>query len=327
MEEMSPAVAVPFRVGNSVCDNPAIATHMNITSLKLMTDTAGLLSDSVTRSSTEAGQEDCDCSHSGNEASVVAVSVAEEEEGGGDQSIDMITQDESDRVAPGNVMAGESEEDDCLSLEGDQVHDSSCSLSVASESSSLCLEDFLVYETTSEGVTVSSIDIDRTSCFGDVAKVPDVGNSKIETEITSDPLSLSVSLEEEAGHGSDPKPTDVVVQLPVEVGVKETVSRSVFEVEYVPLWGFTSLCGRRPEMEDAFATVPQFLKIPIQMLIGDRVLDGLSKCINQTVHFFGVYDGHGGCQVCLPSSDIFPCAILSTSFHVCDLFFPSNPVS
>lgn len=327
MEEMSPAVAVPFRVGNSVCDNPAIATHMNITSLKLMTDTAGLLSDSVTRSSTEAGQEDCDCSHSGNEASVVAVSVAEEEEGGGDQSIDMTTQDESDRVAPGNVMAGESEEDDCLSLEGDQVHDSSCSFSVASESSSLCLEDFLVYETTSEGVTVSSIDIDRNGCFGDVAKVPNVGNSKIETEITSDPLSLSVSLEEEAGHGSDPKPTDVVVQLPVEVGAKETVSRSVFEVEYVPLWGFTSLCGRRPEMEDAFATVPQFLKIPIQMLIGDRVLDGLSKCINQTVHFFGVYDGHGGCQVCLLSSDIFPCAILSTSFHVCDLFFPSNPVS
>lgn len=80
-------------------------------------------------------------------------------------------------------------------------------------------------------------------------------------------------------------------------------------------------------MEDAFATVPQFLKIPIQMLIGDRVLDGLSKCINQTVHFFGVYDGHGGCQVCLLTSDIFPCAILSTSFHVCDLFFPSNPVS
>ncbi|PRQ28001.1 putative protein-serine/threonine phosphatase [Rosa chinensis] len=300
MEEMSPAVAVPFRVGNSVCDNPTIATHMNITSLKLMTDSAGLLSDSVTRSSTEAvaaGEEDCNCSHSGNEVTVVAVSVAEEEKGGGDPLLDMIPQDESDRVATGNVMAGESEEDDCLSLEGDQILDSSCSFSVASESSSLCLEDFLVYETTSEGVTLSSIDIDRNSCFGDVAKVADIGDSKIETEITTDPLSLSVSLGEETGHGSDPKPSDVVVQLPVEVGVKETVSRSVFEVEYVPLWGFTSLCGRRPEMEDALATVPQFSKIPIQMLIGDRVLDGMSKCINQTVHFFGVYDGHGGSQV------------------------------
>lgn len=296
MEEMSPPVAVPFRVGNSVCDNPTIATHMNITSLKLMTDTSGLLSDSVTRTSAE----DCNCSHSGNEVSVDSSLVAEEEEGGVDPLLDMITQDESDRVAPGNAMAGESEEDDCLSLEGDQILDNSCSLSVASESSSLCLEDFLVYETTVEGVTLSSIDIDRNNCcFGDVANVADIGDSKIETEITSDPLSLSVSLEEETDRGSDPKPSDVVVQLPVEAGVKETVSRSVFEVEYVPLWGFTSLCGRRPEMEDALATVPQFLKIPIQMLIGDRVLDGMSKCINQTVHFFGVYDGHGGSQVWL----------------------------
>ena len=51
-------------------------------------------------------------------------------------------------------------------------------------------------------------------------------------------------------------------------------------------------------MEDAFATVPQFLKIPIQMLIGDRVLDGISNHLShQTGHFFGVYDGHGGSQV------------------------------
>lgn len=295
MEEMSAAVAVPFRVGNSVCDNPTIATRMNITSLKLMTDTAGLLSETVA-----AGEENCSCSNSGNEASVSVAEEEEEEEikGGGDPLLDMIPQDESSWVAPSDVMAGESEEDDCLSLEGDQVLDSSCSLSVASESSSLCLEDFLVYETTSDVVTLSSIDVDRNSCcFGDVAKAADISNSNIETKITSDPLSVSVSLEEETGDGSDTKPSDVVVQLPVEVGVKETVSRSVFEVEYVPLWGFTSLCGRRPEMEDALATVPQFLKIPIQMLIGDRVLDGMSKCINQTVHFFGVYDGHGGSQV------------------------------
>lgn len=51
-------------------------------------------------------------------------------------------------------------------------------------------------------------------------------------------------------------------------------------------------------MEDAFATVPNFLEIPIQMLIGDRVLEGMSKCItHQAAHFFGVYDGHGGSQV------------------------------
>ncbi|KAI3725212.1 hypothetical protein L1987_64990 [Smallanthus sonchifolius] len=78
-----------------------------------------------------------------------------------------------------------------------------------------------------------------------------------------------------------------------------TVARSVFEVDCVPLWGFTSICGRRPEMEDAVATMPRFLKVPIQMLTGDRgVVDRLTKTLSHlTTHFFGVYDGHGGSQV------------------------------
>ncbi|KAJ0540869.1 putative protein-serine/threonine phosphatase [Helianthus annuus] len=51
-------------------------------------------------------------------------------------------------------------------------------------------------------------------------------------------------------------------------------------------------------MEDVVATVPRFLKVPIQMLTGDRgVVDPLSKRLNHlTTHFFGVYDGHGGSQ-------------------------------
>ncbi|KAK9073864.1 hypothetical protein SSX86_006458 [Deinandra increscens subsp. villosa] len=76
-----------------------------------------------------------------------------------------------------------------------------------------------------------------------------------------------------------------------------TVARSVFEVDCVPLWGFTSICGRRPEMEDAVATVPRFLKVPIQMLTGGHG-DRLNKTLSHlTTHFFGVYDGHGGAQV------------------------------
>uniref|UniRef100_A0A251TSF6 Putative PPM-type phosphatase domain-containing protein n=1 Tax=Helianthus annuus TaxID=4232 RepID=A0A251TSF6_HELAN len=52
-------------------------------------------------------------------------------------------------------------------------------------------------------------------------------------------------------------------------------------------------------MEDVVATVPRFLKVPIQMLTGDRgVVDPLSKRLNHlTTHFFGVYDGHGGSQM------------------------------
>lgn len=77
--------------------------------------------------------------------------------------------------------------------------------------------------------------------------------------------------------------------------------RSVFAVDCVPLWGYTSICGRRPEMEDAVATVPRFFDVPLWMLTGNAVVDGLDPMtFRLPAHFFGVYDGHGGAQVCSP---------------------------
>ncbi|XP_024979658.1 probable protein phosphatase 2C 50 [Cynara cardunculus var. scolymus] len=74
--------------------------------------------------------------------------------------------------------------------------------------------------------------------------------------------------------------------------------RSVFELECVPLWGFHSVCGKRPEMEDAVAAVPQFMKIPVKMLAGDHIINVMNPNLNDlNAHFFGVYDGHGGSQV------------------------------
>jgi len=75
--------------------------------------------------------------------------------------------------------------------------------------------------------------------------------------------------------------------------------RSVFAVDCVPLWGYTSICGRRPEMEDAVATAPRFFDVPLWMLTGNAVIDGLDPMtFRLPAHFFGVYDGHGGAQVC-----------------------------
>ncbi|KAJ1284054.1 hypothetical protein BS78_03G174300 [Paspalum vaginatum] len=74
--------------------------------------------------------------------------------------------------------------------------------------------------------------------------------------------------------------------------------RSVFAVDCVPLWGYVSMCGRRPEMEDAVATVPRFFDVPLWMLTGNAVIDGLDPMtFRLPAHFFGVYDGHGGAQV------------------------------
>uniref|UniRef100_A0A5B7ARS3 protein-serine/threonine phosphatase n=2 Tax=Davidia involucrata TaxID=16924 RepID=A0A5B7ARS3_DAVIN len=300
MEEMSPAVAVPFRLGNSVCDNPTVATHMDITRLKLMADTTSLFSDSATKGSAESvsgGNEDCNYADSESGVSVIAVSVPEEDRSRGASLLDMISKNESSSVATDAVVR-ESEEDDSLSLEGDQILDS-CSLSVVSDTSSICGDDLLAFDAMSQIGTPSSINAEKSICNVEIiAKAIDLVDSNVEEEIVSDPLAVAVSLDEEIADGSNSKSSAVVLQLPVEKGVSATVGRSIFEMDYVPLWGFTSMCGRRPEMEDAFAIVPRLLKIPIQMLLSDRVVDGMSRCLSHlTAHFFGVYDGHGGSQV------------------------------
>ncbi|OEL29484.1 putative protein phosphatase 2C 53 [Dichanthelium oligosanthes] len=75
-------------------------------------------------------------------------------------------------------------------------------------------------------------------------------------------------------------------------------ARSVFAVDYVPRWGLESVCGRRPEMEDAAVVLPRFFDVPLWMVAGDAPVDGLDRAsFRLPAHFFGVYDGHGGVQV------------------------------
>ncbi|CAN1120853.1 Probable protein phosphatase 2C 6 [Linum perenne] len=298
MEEMYSAVFVPFRVGNLVCENVTVDTHLDIKrQKKIMADAARHPDGPEAEVSID---NDCHCADLGNEVVDGLVLVSNQEEGGERESmlLDMISsEDKSNWVGNDDGIGRESEEDDSLSLEGDQNLEliSSCSLSVTSETSSLLGEEFSCFEAVSEFGTPSVQDVDRSICGVDISLT---ATELEESSVVSNSLSVAVAHPEEVTACSDPKTTPVVIQLALEKEVRGTIARSVFEVDYVPLWGFTSVCGRRPEMEDAVATVPQFLNIPIPMLIGNQVLDGLSKCItHQTAHFFGVYDGHGGSQV------------------------------
>ncbi|KAI3737721.1 hypothetical protein L2E82_27733 [Cichorium intybus] len=145
-------------------------------------------------------------------------------------------------------------------------------------------------------------DIDETMSIDD----------SIDANSTSLPIPIAVAIEETEN--------DQVVAKVISLG-KETIEiekettlspslmalveknqskgiRSVFELEYIPLWGFHSVCGKRPEMEDSVAVVPRFMEIPIKMFVGDHAIDGMSSNLTDlTSHFFGVYDGHGGSQV------------------------------
>lgn len=57
-------------------------------------------------------------------------------------------------------------------------------------------------------------------------------------------------------------------------------------------WGYASICGRRREMEDAVTARTGFLSVA-----SETVGDSESSSGKSPLHFFGVYDGHGGCQV------------------------------
>jgi len=55
-----------------------------------------------------------------------------------------------------------------------------------------------------------------------------------------------------------------------------------------PRYGVTSVCGLRREMEDAVSIRPDFLH------------GGGASSTSGKHHFFGVFDGHGCCHVCVP---------------------------
>ncbi|KAL5572426.1 hypothetical protein UlMin_022023 [Ulmus minor] len=123
----------------------------------------------------------------------------------------------------------------------------------------------------------------------------DLEESKVEFKIGQEIVGIEVG--SDGSDESDPYPSTSVIEGFQEKRLCRTRSKSVFDLECLPLWGSTSIIGRRPEMEDAFAVEPRFLQIPIQMLADDNhVLNGSNhRLLN--AHFFGVYDGHGGCQV------------------------------
>ncbi|EXB59766.1 putative protein phosphatase 2C 6 [Morus notabilis] len=62
-------------------------------------------------------------------------------------------------------------------------------------------------------------------------------------------------------------------------------------------WGFTSIIGRRREMEDAVAVVPGFVSQSCDHVGGCTAPGSRSSGEISPLHFFGVYDGHGGSQV------------------------------
>lgn len=278
MEEMSPAVSLTLSFSNSMTDNSGHANHVEITRLKFVTDRANLLSDSNKLASEESSSgANGNISDNNNEVNQVILSAAE---GNGGQGVGLL------KIFPECGSSSISSDAVILENEDDEI------LSVIEDPNGIINEGLVVLDP-GKSLT-NSVEIDSGRIL---AKAIILGESSVEQVPTAEVLITPGSLDAKTCDRSDFKASAVVIQLPAEKNITREVSRSVFEVDCIPLWGSVSICGRRPEMEDAVAVVPRFMKIPIRMLIGDRVIDGMSHCLNGlTSHFFGVYDGHGGSQ-------------------------------
>ena len=62
-------------------------------------------------------------------------------------------------------------------------------------------------------------------------------------------------------------------------------------------WGYTSVIGRRPEMEDAVSVVPGFVSSTCSHVGGCTAPSSSTSLLNSPLHFFAVFDGHGGPEV------------------------------
>ncbi|XP_059456344.1 protein phosphatase 2C 16-like [Corylus avellana] len=280
MEEMSQAVSLTVSLGNSMCDSSGVATHVEITRLKLVTDTTNLLSDPskvVCAESVSSGYGCCNDAKS--EVNMVTMSAPEGNSEGGADLLGMFPKNGNSSIANDAVML-ESEEDEILS--------------VADGTNRIISGELLTLDVGSE-ISLPDIADGHAQI---VAKAIILVESSIGQVPSGELIVAAVSPDSEISSKSELKASTVVFQSHVEKSVSKGGGRSVFELDCIPLWGSVSICGKRPEMEDAIAAVPRFMKIPIKMLIGDRVIDGMNQSLTHvTSHFFAVYDGHGGSQV------------------------------
>ncbi|XVF86842.1 hypothetical protein PTKIN_Ptkin18bG0074900 [Pterospermum kingtungense] len=212
-----------------------------------------------------------------NEHNMVSVPASEEGGGEGTDLLKMLPKNGNRSIPASESMTQECEEDEILSVDTNGIIN--VGLLVLDAGSDISLQN-------------AEIESGRI-----LAKAIILGESSIEQVPTAKVLLTTASPDTETSGGFDLKASEVVIKLPGEKNLNRG-SRSVFELDCIPLWGSVSNIGKRPEMEDALAAVPRFIKIPIKMLIGGRVIDGINQSLTDlTGHFFGVYDGHGGSQV------------------------------
>lgn len=284
MEEISPAVALALSFASPVCEN---TNPSEITRLKLETEDVSLLLDPTVM------QDDSSNSCWNDQT---------------DPKINIVAQTEEDKVKPDPLAESqinkngqlvhdvpESEEDEVLSVGEDTSLISRVELMPPDPISDIRVP----LSTASETSLPIAVEIEGTENGQIYAKVISFEERSIKRRLSEDIVTVAAKPDVESADGPTIKTSVVAVKLSSETDSSKGTVRSVYELDCLPLWGSVSICGHRPEMEDAVVAKTQFMEIHTKMFIGDHGLDTISQSLSHlSSHFFGVYDGHGGPQVC-----------------------------
>ncbi|CAJ1975778.1 unnamed protein product [Sphenostylis stenocarpa] len=281
MEEITSTVAVPFTLGNLIQKDPAVTTHMEITGLKLRANTAPVL---ILNSQIESDNHTDIGPQTQNKVS----SEAKGNQIGADLVSEMVSQGDNNRFHAENQNQAWKENESLLAKDFQCEH---ISQSATGDKNSLCREESSVFRTNcceiSSPITIKVDDNTIHGRFGSTEP------PRAATEPVQNMISVARGHESEEGSGSDEsdkKPCAVVHEMPE----KSTCLEISDATSTTPLWGCSSVCGRREEMEDAISVRPHLFQFSSMMVMDDYVSEN-SK--SSPAHFFGVYDGHGGCQV------------------------------
>ncbi|KAL2338749.1 hypothetical protein Fmac_013195 [Flemingia macrophylla] len=296
MEEISPSVAVPFTlgVGNLIQKESAVTTHMEITGLKLMANTAAaalMLNPAV-----ECCQPYSVGSENPADVSLQQITLSAEvkENHVGDALVsEMVIECESNWVL-NESHTMDREEDEIMLAVDFQCLNNASSQSVANGKSDPCREEAALLKTSYPEIDSPIIPkVDDDIHGKSQIKEPCPSMKPVENNVS---VAMDISTEDQSGSDeSDPKPSAVLLdQLPRLNNTMRTSNQNALELNSGPLWGYSSICGMRQEMEDAISVKPQLFQVPSQMLMNEHVSENDKHSL---AHFFGVYDGHGGLQV------------------------------
>ncbi|KAK7329666.1 hypothetical protein VNO77_23839 [Canavalia gladiata] len=291
------SVAVPFTfgVGNLLQKESAVTTHMEITGLKLMANTAAaalILNPAVECCQSYSVGSENRADFSMQHQITVSAEVKENQVGAALVS-EMVIECESNWVFNESHDRASKEDEFMLSMDFECLHSSS-SQAVADDKSSPCGEESASLKTNYSEIDspiIIKVDDDFHGKSG--INKPCSSIKPVQNTVS---VTMEIACEDQSGSDvSDPKqPAVLLDQLLEENKTWGTSYQNALELSSGPLWGCSSICGMRQEMEDAIAVKPQLFQIPSQILMNDNVNENKKHSL---AHFFGVYDGHGGFQV------------------------------